>query len=106
MIFQILKRLEFELFLPTFYQVEGSDVISPCDSWQKEAEEITQPFLDALGDDYSVCCQGMMSFCSFFFILILESTLICSLVIFQNCRLLFCFRHCVLSSAELYESFL
>lgn len=67
MIFQILKRLEFKLFLPTFYQVEGSDVISP-DSWQKEANEITQAFLDALGDDYSVCCQGMMSFCSFFVI--------------------------------------
>ncbi|CAB4274237.1 unnamed protein product [Prunus armeniaca] len=25
---------------------------------KKEAEEITRPFLDALGDDYSVCCQG------------------------------------------------
>lgn len=27
-------------------------------SWQKEAERITRPVLDALGDDYSVCCQG------------------------------------------------
>ncbi|KAL6287404.1 hypothetical protein ACE6H2_011794 [Prunus campanulata] len=25
---------------------------------KKEAEEITRPFLDALGDDYAVCCQG------------------------------------------------
>lgn len=29
-------------------------------SWQKEAERITQPYLDALGDDYSVCCQGII----------------------------------------------
>ncbi|KAL6140106.1 hypothetical protein ACLB2K_058407 [Fragaria x ananassa] len=28
------------------------------DPEKKEAEEITRPFLDALGDDYSVCCQG------------------------------------------------
>ncbi|XP_041005192.1 histone-lysine N-methyltransferase ATXR2 isoform X2 [Juglans microcarpa x Juglans regia] len=25
---------------------------------KQEAEQVTQPFLDALGDDYSVCCQG------------------------------------------------
>ncbi|KAI7741890.1 hypothetical protein M8C21_005436 [Ambrosia artemisiifolia] len=25
---------------------------------KKEVDEITQPFLDALGEDYSVCCQG------------------------------------------------
>ncbi|PQM35070.1 histone-lysine N-methyltransferase ATXR2 [Prunus yedoensis var. nudiflora] len=25
---------------------------------KKEAEEIARPFLDALGDDYAVCCQG------------------------------------------------
>ncbi|EOX99173.1 Histone-lysine N-methyltransferase ATXR2 isoform 4, partial [Theobroma cacao] len=31
-------------------------------SWQKEAERITQPYLDALGDDYSVCCQGTAFF--------------------------------------------
>ncbi|XP_010551028.1 PREDICTED: histone-lysine N-methyltransferase ATXR2 isoform X2 [Tarenaya hassleriana] len=29
---------------------------------KEEAEEITQPFLDALGDDYSVCCQGTAFF--------------------------------------------
>lgn len=28
------------------------------DPKKKEAEEITRPFLVALGDDYSVCCQG------------------------------------------------
>ncbi|KAM5580701.1 histone-lysine N-methyltransferase ATXR2 [Rosa sericea] len=28
------------------------------DPIKQEAEEITRPFLDALGDDYSVCCQG------------------------------------------------
>lgn len=26
--------------------------------WQEEAEKITQPILDALGEDYSICCQG------------------------------------------------
>lgn len=25
---------------------------------QTEAERLTRPFLDALGDDYSVCCEG------------------------------------------------
>ncbi|XP_021283824.1 histone-lysine N-methyltransferase ATXR2 [Herrania umbratica] len=29
---------------------------------KKEAERITQPYLDALGDDYSVCCQGTAFF--------------------------------------------
>lgn len=29
--------------------------------WQKKAEQVTKPFLNALGDDYSVCCQGMIS---------------------------------------------
>lgn len=28
------------------------------DDEKKEAEEITRPFLDALGEGYSVCCQG------------------------------------------------
>ncbi|GFY97852.1 histone-lysine N-methyltransferase ATXR2 [Actinidia rufa] len=27
-------------------------------SEKKEAERITRPVLDALGEDYSVCCQG------------------------------------------------
>lgn len=62
------EKVRIQTLSPNIYQIEGSDVISPCDSWQKEAEEITRPFLDALGDDYSVCCQGMMSFCSFFVI--------------------------------------
>lgn len=26
--------------------------------WQEEAEKITQPILDALGEDYSTCCEG------------------------------------------------
>ncbi|XP_058072761.1 histone-lysine N-methyltransferase ATXR2-like isoform X2 [Magnolia sinica] len=29
---------------------------------KEEAEKVTQPFLDALGDDYSVCCQGTAFF--------------------------------------------
>ncbi|KAL8253525.1 hypothetical protein R6Q59_031746 [Mikania micrantha] len=29
---------------------------------KKEINEITQPFLDALGEDYSVCCQGTAFF--------------------------------------------
>ncbi|KAB1209836.1 Histone-lysine N-methyltransferase ATXR2 [Morella rubra] len=29
---------------------------------KQEAEKITRPFLDALGDDYSVCCQGTAFF--------------------------------------------
>ncbi|XP_052626369.1 histone-lysine N-methyltransferase ATXR2 isoform X1 [Lactuca sativa] len=29
---------------------------------KKEVDEITQPFLDALGEDYSVCCQGTAFF--------------------------------------------
>lgn len=29
---------------------------------KKEAEEITRPILEALGDDYSVCCQGTAFF--------------------------------------------
>ncbi|XVF01825.1 hypothetical protein REPUB_Repub04eG0122800 [Reevesia pubescens] len=29
---------------------------------KKEAEKITQPYLDALGDDYSICCQGTAFF--------------------------------------------
>uniref|UniRef100_A0A5B7BDL2 Putative histone-lysine N-methyltransferase ATXR2 n=1 Tax=Davidia involucrata TaxID=16924 RepID=A0A5B7BDL2_DAVIN len=33
----------------------------PC-SEKKEVEEVTQPVLDALGDDYSVCCQGTAFF--------------------------------------------
>lgn len=28
--------------------------------WQEKAEEITRPLLDALGDSYSICCQGML----------------------------------------------
>lgn len=28
--------------------------------WQKKAEQVTKPILNALGDDYSVCCQGMI----------------------------------------------
>lgn len=60
-------KVRIHTLSPTYYQVECSKLISyPCISWQKEAEEITRPFLDALGDDYSVCCQGMMSFCSSF----------------------------------------
>lgn len=31
-------------------------------SEKKEAERITRPLLDALGDDYSVCCQGTAFF--------------------------------------------
>ncbi|KAA8526483.1 hypothetical protein F0562_008314 [Nyssa sinensis] len=31
-------------------------------SEKKEAEEVTRPVLDALGDDYSVCCQGTAFF--------------------------------------------
>lgn len=31
-------------------------------SEKKEAEKITQPILDALGEDYSVCCQGTAFF--------------------------------------------
>jgi len=31
-------------------------------SEKKEAERITRPVLDALGDDYSVCCQGTAFF--------------------------------------------
>ncbi|XP_028551994.1 histone-lysine N-methyltransferase ATXR2 isoform X2 [Dendrobium catenatum] len=27
-------------------------------AFSEEAEKLTRPFLDALGDDYSVCCQG------------------------------------------------
>ncbi|KAH0984131.1 hypothetical protein GBA52_011308 [Prunus armeniaca] len=52
------EKVRIHIFLLTFCQVECSNVIFPCYSWQKEAEEITRPFLDALGDDYSVCCQG------------------------------------------------
>ncbi|XWS54312.1 hypothetical protein CRYUN_Cryun10bG0079500 [Craigia yunnanensis] len=29
---------------------------------KKEAEKITRPYLDALGDDYSICCQGTAFF--------------------------------------------
>ncbi|XP_065620263.1 histone-lysine N-methyltransferase ATXR2 [Quercus suber] len=29
---------------------------------KQEAEKVTRPFLDALGDDYSVCCQGTAFF--------------------------------------------
>ncbi|RYR78596.1 hypothetical protein Ahy_A01g003436 [Arachis hypogaea] len=29
---------------------------------KEEAEKITQPYLDALGEDYSVCCQGTAFF--------------------------------------------
>ncbi|KAL4312021.1 hypothetical protein GQ457_01G001410 [Hibiscus cannabinus] len=29
---------------------------------KKEAEKITQPYLDALGEDYSICCQGTAFF--------------------------------------------
>lgn len=29
---------------------------------KKEVDEITRPFLDALGDDYSVCCEGTAFF--------------------------------------------
>ncbi|XP_077220510.1 histone-lysine N-methyltransferase ATXR2 isoform X2 [Tasmannia lanceolata] len=29
---------------------------------KEEAEKLTRPFLDALGDDYSVCCQGSAFF--------------------------------------------
>ncbi|XVF66967.1 hypothetical protein PTKIN_Ptkin10aG0082400 [Pterospermum kingtungense] len=29
---------------------------------KKEAEKITKPFLDALGDDYAICCQGTAFF--------------------------------------------
>ncbi|KAE8679974.1 Histone-lysine N-methyltransferase ATXR2 [Hibiscus syriacus] len=31
-------------------------------SEKKEAEKITQPYLDALGEDYSICCQGTAFF--------------------------------------------
>lgn len=31
-------------------------------SEKKEAERITRPVLDALGEDYSVCCQGTAFF--------------------------------------------
>ena len=26
---------------------------------QKDAEAVTRPILDALGEDYSICCQGI-----------------------------------------------
>lgn len=71
------EKVRIHIFLLTFCQAECSNVIFPCYSWQKEAEEITRPFLDALGDDYSVCCQGMMFFSSFF-VLCVES-LVCQL---------------------------
>lgn len=38
---------------------------SNWNSLQEEAENITKPFLDALGDDYSVSCQGMKFFSVF-----------------------------------------
>lgn len=31
-------------------------------SEKREAEQITRPLLDALGDDYSICCQGTAFF--------------------------------------------
>ena len=40
--------------------MESFDVASLLISCQKEAERITRPVLDALGEDYSVCCQGMI----------------------------------------------
>lgn len=33
-----------------------------CGAEKEKTEEITRPFLDALGDDYSVCCQGTAFF--------------------------------------------
>lgn len=36
------------------------DSITFTINWQEEAEQTTKPILDALGDDYSICCQGKL----------------------------------------------
>ncbi|CAH8275832.1 unnamed protein product [Arabidopsis lyrata] len=57
--------------LPTICLIFGGDLVVALpvedyflyifdlpDAEKEEAEEITRLFLDALGDEYSVCCQG------------------------------------------------
>lgn len=36
------------------------DSITFMINWQGEVEQTTKPILDALGDDYSICCQGIL----------------------------------------------
>ena len=54
------------LYLPNINFFSHEYIIFLKCHWQKEADEITRPFLNALGEDYSVCCQGnLRAFLSF-----------------------------------------
>ncbi|RYR30064.1 hypothetical protein Ahy_B01g054883 [Arachis hypogaea] len=59
--------------LPSFFSSFDLVVASPVEDYflyiddlknpdKEEVEKITQPYLDALGEDYSVCCQGTAFF--------------------------------------------
>jgi hypothetical protein len=63
MIWRILTRLEFGS--PCFnilYQTNKFFYFFCLHQWQEEAEKITQPILDALGEDYSTSCEGTAFF--------------------------------------------
>lgn len=77
-----------------------------CNISQEEAEKVTRPFLDALGEDYAAPCEGMWSFFPSLSPPTVMSFSIYPAVFVHSLVNFLVGRDGILSFAKLYESFM